>query len=82
MSKEQENLFDAHLLNMFKIGDLVSWTKLGTKPKSYGFIQEIYSEYRGVNRKFVFAKVVKTDGSEEPFNLSLLTKEPIEKTDD
>ena len=79
MRGQQENLFDAHLLKHFKVGDLVSWTRLGTEPKYYGFIQEIYSERRGINRKFVFAKVIKTDGSQEPFNLSSLTKESIEK---
>jgi hypothetical protein len=82
MNGEQENLFDSHLLEHFKVGDLVSWTKLGSRPKKYGFIQEIYAERRGINRKFVFAKVIKTDGTEEPFNLSLLTKESIEKVDD
>ena len=74
MNGEQENLFDAHLLKTFKIGDLVSWTHL-VGGKKYGFIQEIYSESKGINRKFIFAKVIKTDGSYEPFNLSYLTKE-------
>jgi len=74
MNGEQENLFDAHLLKTFKVGDLVSWTHL-VGDKEYGFIQEIYSESKGINRKFIFAKVIKTDGSYEPFNLSYLTKE-------
>jgi hypothetical protein len=43
--------------------------------KNYGFIEEIYSEKRGVNRKFLFATVIKTDGSKENFNLGFLTKE-------
>jgi len=46
---------------------------------SYHWIQEIYSERKGINRKFVFAKVMKTDGSFEPFNLSYLTKESKQK---
>ena len=75
MNGEQENLFDASLLKMFHIGDLVSWKELGQHDKEYGFIQEIYSEKRGINRKFIFAKVIKTDGSYEPFNLPYLTKE-------
>jgi hypothetical protein len=74
MNGEQENLFDAHLLKQFKVGDLVSWTHL-VGDKEYGFIQEIYSEQKGINRKFIFAKIIKTDGSFEPFNLSYLTKE-------
>tara|TARA_R110002020_G_scaffold426144_2_gene635530 strand:+ start:259 stop:504 length:246 start_codon:yes stop_codon:yes gene_type:complete len=74
MNGEQENLFDAHLLKTFKVGDLVSWTHL-VGDKEYGFIQEIYSESKGINRKFIFAKVIKTNGSYEPFNLSYLTKE-------
>ena len=75
MNGEQENLFDAPLLKKFKIGDLVSWKDLGQQRKKYGFIQEIYSEKRGINRKFIFARVIKTDGTYEPFNLSFLTKE-------
>ena len=78
MNGEQENLFDAHLLKTFKVGDLVSWTHL-VGDKEYGFIQEIYSESKGINRKFIFAKVIKTDGSFEPFNLSYLTKESKQK---
>ncbi len=77
MNGEQENLFDASLLKMFNVGELVSWKDLGRHQKEYGFIQEIYSEKRGINRKFIFAKVIKTDGSYEPFNLSYLTKESI-----
>ena len=75
MNGEQENLFDAHLLKQFKVGDLVSWKQLKDQDKEYGFIQEIYSEQKGINRKFIFAKVMKTDGSFEPFNLSYLTNE-------
>ena len=75
MNGEQENLFDAPLLKKFKVGDLVSWKDLGHQRKKYGFIQEIYSEKRGINRKFIFARVIKTDGTYEPFNLSVLTKE-------
>ena len=39
----------------------------------------IYSESKGINRKFIFAKVMKTDGSYEPFNLWYLTKESEQK---
>ena len=60
MNGEQENLFDAHLLKTFKVGDLVSWKHLKAQIKEYGFIQEIYSEKKGINRKFMFAKVIKT----------------------
>ena len=73
------NLFDAHLLSIFQVGDLVSWQQLKNQDKEYGFIQEIYSERKGINRKFMFAKVMKTDGSFEPFNLSYLTKESEQK---
>ena len=71
--------FGAKLLDKFKVGDLVSWKHLKNQEKEYGFIQEIYSEQKGINRKFVFAKVMKTDGSFEPFNLSYLTKESNQK---
>ena len=79
MNGEQENLFDAHLLKEFKVGDLVSWKQLKNQDKEYGFIQEIYSEQKGINRKFMFAKVIKTVGSYEHFNLSYLTKESEQK---
>ena len=79
MNGEQENLFDAHLLKIFKVGDLVSWKQLNSQEKEYGFIQEIYAEQKGANRKFTFAKVMKTDGAFEPFNLSYLTKESDQK---
>ena len=62
MNCKQENLFDAHLLKKFKVGDLVSWKHLKNQQKEYGFIQEIYSEQKGINRKFMFAKIMKTDG--------------------
>ena len=75
MNGEQENLFDGPLIKKIKVGDLVSWKALGQYQKNYGFIQEIYSEKRGINRNFVFARVIKTDGTYEPFNLSFLTKE-------
>ena len=71
---EQDNIFDERFLKEFKVGDLVSWKALD-QDKEYGFIQDIYSEDKGTNRKFIFAKVMKTDGSFEPFNLSYLTKE-------
>ena len=80
MNGEQENLFDSHLLKQFKVGDLVSWKHLKEQIKEYGFIQEIYSEKKGINRKFMFAKVIKTDGSFEPFNLSYLTLESIKNS--
>jgi hypothetical protein len=78
MIGEQENLFDGPLLKKFKVGDFVSWKSLSEISKNYGFIEEIYSEKRGVNRKFLFAKVIKTDGSHENFNLGFLTKESPE----
>jgi len=74
-----ETPFGAKLLDKFKVGDLVSWKHLKNQEKEYGFIQEIYSEQKGINRKFIFAKVMKTDGSFEPFNLSYLTKESKQK---
>jgi len=79
MEGEQDNLFDSHLLKTFHVGDLVSWKHLVDREKEYGFIQEIYSEQQGPNRKFMFAKVIKTDGTFEPFNLSYLTKESVQK---
>jgi hypothetical protein len=72
---EQENLFDHALLKIFKVGDFVSWKHLKDKEKEYGFIIEIYTEKRGTNRNFPFAKVQKTNGSCEPFSLGYLTKE-------
>ena len=72
---EQENLFDGHLMAKFKVGDLVSWKHLKNRDKEYGFIEDIYTEKRGVNRKFAIAKVRRTDGLHEPFSLSYLTKE-------
>ena len=65
------NDFKQNLEDIFEI--LYQQDKL----KLAGFIQEIYSEKRGINRKFIFAKVIKTDGSYEPFNLSYLTKESV-----
>ena len=41
MNGEQENLFDAHLLKTFKVGDLVSWKQLVDREKEYGFIQHL-----------------------------------------
>ena len=79
MNSEEENIFDERLLKEFKVGDLVSWKHLKDQEKEYGFIQEIYAERKGINRKFVFAKVMKTDGSFEPFNLSYLKKESNQK---
>jgi len=72
---EQENLFDHALLKIFKVGDLVSWKHLKNRDKEYGFIVEIYTENKGPNRKFPFAKVLKTNGGCEPFSLGYLTKE-------
>ena len=67
---EQENLFDHALLKVFKVGDLVSWKHLKDRDKEYGFIVEIYTENKGPNRKFAFAKVLKTNGGYEPFSLA------------
>ena len=78
MNQSEENVFDAHLIDKFKVGDLVSWKSLSSVEKEYGFIQEIYYESKGTNRKFVFAKVMKLDGAYEPFNLSYLTNETKE----
>ena len=66
-------------LSIFQVGDLVSWKQLKEQNKEYGFIEKIYSESRGVNRKFIFAMVRKTNGTFEPFNLSYLTKESQQK---
>ena len=75
MNGEQENLFDAHLLKTFKVGDLVSWTHLVGMIKNMDLFKRYILKVKGINRKFIFAKVIKTDGSYEPFNLSYLTKE-------
>ena len=66
--------FDARYVGDFKAGDLVSWCNLGEK-SSYGFIVQIYLEELSEGRKFIFAKVRKTDGTQENFMLSSLTKE-------
>ena len=73
------NLFEEYLLEEFKKGDFVSWKRLGTDEKEYGFVQKIYYEERGENRKFAFANVMKTSGKTEPFMLSYLTRESNQK---
>ena len=70
-----DDSFDARLLNIFKVGNLVSWKELDDEIKEYGFIQEIYIDDSQANRKFTFARVKKTNGSTENFMLSSLTKE-------
>jgi hypothetical protein len=72
---EQQNLFDYALLKEFKVGDLVSWKRLKNAHKEYGYIVEIYSENRGINRSFLFASIITTNGTKEAFHLSYLTKE-------
>jgi len=67
-------IFNSRFLDNFKAGDLVSWKKLGGG-KEYGFIMKTYYETMTTNRKFMFAKVKKPDGSIENFMLSSLTKE-------
>ena len=71
---EPEDAFDSRFLENFKSGDLVSWKKLGNE-KEYGFIMKTYFQPVAEGRKFMFAKVKKTDGTVENFMLSSLTKE-------
>ena len=66
--------FDERFLSGFELGDLVSWKILGGD-KGFGFILQIYLEEMTEGRKFMFAKVKKTDGDIENFMLSSLTKE-------
>jgi len=66
--------FDARFLSQFEPNDLVSWSGLG-KAKEYGFIIQVYFEEMMEGRKFMFAKVKKSDGAIENFMLSSLTKE-------
>ena len=73
---EISDAFDARFLSNFEANDLVSWSSLGrVGTKEYGFIMQIYFEEMGDERKFIFAKVKKTDGTIENFMLSSLTKE-------
>ena len=72
---EQQNLFDAPLLEKYKVGDFVSFEHLNKDGKKFGFIERIYSIQRGENRKFLVAMVMKTDGTREQFALSYLRKE-------
>ena len=62
------------LFKQFCVGDLVSWKKLGGGME-YGFILKTYYEEMSEGRKFMFARVKKTDGTIENFMLSSLTKE-------
>ena len=71
---EINDAFDARFLSQFESNDLVSWSKLG-KTKEYGFIIQVYFEEMMEGRKFMFAKVKKSDGAIENFMLSSLTKE-------
>ena len=71
--------FDSRLVSEFSIGDLVSYMKtpiVGWQDvREYGFIEKIYSQELGHEREFMFAKIIKTDGSTENFMLSCLTLE-------
>ena len=71
--------FDSRLVSEFSIGDLVSYMKtplVGWQDvREYGFIEKIYSQEIGREREFMFAKIIKTDGSTENFMLSCLTLE-------
>jgi len=71
---EDSGAFGSRYLDIFKVGDLVSWTHLGN-PKEYGYIIKIYNENMNANRQFVFARIRKTDGSTENFMLSEIQKE-------
>ncbi len=71
---ETNDAFDSRFLSQFESNDLVSWSSLGGT-KEYGFIMQIYFEEMMEGRKFMFAKVKKTDGAIENFMLSSLTKE-------
>jgi hypothetical protein len=71
---EINDAFDSRFLSQFESNDLVSWSSLGGD-KEYGFIIQIYFEEMMEGRKFMFAKVKKSDGAIENFMLSSLTKE-------
>jgi len=75
--EENKRPYGEKYLEVFDVGDLVSWTDLG-KPKEYGFIQRIYVQDCGpsaVGREFMFARIKKTNGSTENYMLSALTLE-------
>ena len=75
--EENKRPYGEKYLEIFNIGDLVSWIDLG-KPKEYGFIQRIYVQDCGpsaVGREFMFARIKKTNGSTENYMLSALTLE-------
>ena len=71
---EDNDAFGSRYLDIFKVGDLVSWAHLGND-KEYGYIIKIYNENMSANRQFVFARIRKTDGSTENFMLSEIQKE-------
>ncbi len=72
---EEENIYDAHLMDVYSVGDFVSWKVLGAENKRYGYIQEIYVQEKANNRNFIFAKVLNTAGKSESFMLSYLKLE-------
>ena len=75
--EENKKPYGKQYLEVFNVGDLVSWIDLG-KPKEYGFIQRIYVQDCGpsaVGREFMFARIKKTNGSTENYMLSALTLE-------
>tara|TARA_R110000824_G_scaffold82446_1_gene206686 strand:+ start:111 stop:344 length:234 start_codon:yes stop_codon:yes gene_type:complete len=71
---EDGDAFGSRYLDIFRVGDLVSWAHLGNT-KEYGYIIKIYNEKMRANRCFVFARIRKTDGSTENFMLSEIQKE-------
>lgn len=69
-------------LDIFNIGDLVSWKNLGKEGKSFGFIINIYVDGPPIistERTYAFALVQKFDGKTENFMLSNLTLEATNK---
>lgn len=70
-----ENIYDEHLMDVYSVGDFVSWKVLGIEDKRYGYIQEIFIRKKGNNRNFIFAKVLNTTGKSESFMLSYLKLE-------
>ena len=76
--------FDARLVEIFKVGDLVSWCENLMNQREYGFIQRIYIHEIDhgndlATREFMFARVKKADGGTENFMLSALTLESKNK---
>lgn len=80
--EENKKAFGHRYLDIFNVGDLVSWKNLDTDDKSFGFVINIYvdgSFPNDENRTYAFAVVQKLNGATENFMLSNLNLEATNK---